>query len=166
MTAPTGSASAARPVGRIGLAAGVELAGPFVGSGYRDVPRLVYRADGQVIRLPELLYAVVRAISELTVTDDPHPRHTVTPSLRDGSAAATRTSSDAIAAAVTSAIGRDISGEQIAYLCDRKLAPLGITTDASGAAPPTPKAEPFLALRFRMAALPASVTWHIAGAFQ
>lgn len=41
------------------LADGVQLLGPAQGSGYREPPALVRRADGQTIQLTPLLYAVL-----------------------------------------------------------------------------------------------------------
>jgi hypothetical protein len=41
------------------LAEGVELIGQYEDSGFKDPPYMPRRADGQVVQLPELLYAVV-----------------------------------------------------------------------------------------------------------
>src|SRR5690242_18400557 len=66
---------------------GVRLLGEQPGSGYRVPPALVQRRDGQVLQLTPLLYAVLSAV--------------------DGAR-----SEDGIAAAVSSAISRDVRGER------------------------------------------------------
>ena len=43
-------------------AEGVQLIGEAKGSGYREAPSLVRRADGQTIQLTRLLYLVLEAI--------------------------------------------------------------------------------------------------------
>ena len=44
------------------LADGVELIGEYQGSGFREPPFIVRRADGQVIQLPRLLYLLAAAL--------------------------------------------------------------------------------------------------------
>src|SRR6478735_10322113 len=44
------------------LADGVQLLGPAEGSGYREPPALVRRADGQTLQLTPLLYAVLEGV--------------------------------------------------------------------------------------------------------
>jgi putative peptide zinc metalloprotease protein len=61
--------------------------------------------------------------------------------------------------------GRQFTADHIAFLIDRKLAPLGVTTYSDGSPPDVPRANPFLSFRFRMAVLPATATWFLAGLF-
>jgi putative peptide zinc metalloprotease protein len=134
------SGTAAAPAGAPGLdgpprlAAGVELLGEYQGSGYRQPPSLVRRADGQVIQMSPLLYAVAARI--------------------DG----TR-SPAAIAELASADLGRSLTADQVCYLITAKLAPLGITA-AVGGTPATapPKANPLLALRARGTLLPERAT--------
>jgi putative peptide zinc metalloprotease protein len=143
----TASAPAARARRPVGLAEGTELIGQYAGSGYREPPRLVARGDGQIVRLPELLYLVVDALA--ATTSSATTRRTTAAQL------------DQLADAVTQSCGRDISAEQIAYLLDAKLAPLGVSTFADGRQPPQAKANPFLSLRVRFPLLPPKLTWAI-----
>lgn len=130
-----------------GLVAGMELVGEFEGSGYREPPQLVCRPDGQIVRLPPLLYRVVRALAG-PLPPGPGP-------------AMAR-----IAADLSEETGRSFTEEHIVFLIDKKLAPLGITTYSDGSPPPpTTKNDPFLAFRFRLAVLPEHVTWFLSGLF-
>ncbi|MFF4159000.1 hypothetical protein [Streptomyces sp. NPDC001678] len=129
------------------LVAGMELVGEFEGSGYREPPQLVCRPDGQIVRLPPLLYQVVRALAG-PLPPGPGP-------------AMAR-----IAADLSEETGRRFTEEHIVFLIDKKLAPLGITTYSDGSPPPpTTKNDPFLAFRFRLAVLPEHVTWFLSGLF-
>ncbi|MBO0655563.1 hypothetical protein J1792_23115 [Streptomyces triculaminicus] len=131
------------------LVAGIELVGEFEDSGYCEPPHLVCRPDGQIVRLPALLYQVVRGL------DDRHARRA------DGETAMAR-----VAAELSRETGRHFAPEHVAYLIDEKLAPLGITTHSDGSPPPpTAKSDPFLAFRFRLAVLPEHVTWFLSGLF-
>jgi putative peptide zinc metalloprotease protein len=110
------------------LADGVELIGEYEGSGYKEPPSLVRRSDGQVIQLPPLLYAVAAG-------------------LRDGE------SYDAIASRVSHEIRRELAPDQVQFLVEEKLRPLGIVTLADGSSPALEKPDPFLGLRFRAAVI-------------
>ena len=46
---------------RPSLADGVELIGVYEGSGFKEPPHIVRRADGQVIQLSKLLFLVAEA---------------------------------------------------------------------------------------------------------
>jgi putative peptide zinc metalloprotease protein len=121
---------AAPPVAQKGAAApehaaGLRLFGAHRGSGYRVPPSLVQRADGQVVQLTPLLYSVLRAV--------------------DGS----RTE-DEIAAAVSAQAGRLVVAEDVHTLIGRQLRPLGLLKRADGSEPAVRKANPLLALRFRV----------------
>ncbi|GHG45908.1 hypothetical protein [Streptomyces griseocarneus] len=129
------------------LVAGMELVGEFEGSGYREPPQLVCRPDGQIVRLPALLYQVVRAL-------DAPRRSGREPVMTE------------VAGELRRETGREFTSEHVAFLLDKKLAPLGITTYSDGTPPPpTPKSDPFLAFRFRLAVLPERVTWFLSGLF-
>src|SRR5947209_16012035 len=106
------------------LAQGVELLGEFKGSGYREAPHLVRRADGQMLQLSRLTYLLLDALA--------------------GGA----TSPEAAATAVCRRTDRPISAAGVQFLVDNKLAPLGLV--ANGAISiQVPTANPFLALRAR-----------------
>src|SRR5580704_14904266 len=100
------------------LADGVELLGEYQGSGYSQPPSLVRRADGQVIQMSPLLYQVTSRID----------------GLRDPAA---------IAALVSEDLGRSMGADQVRYVIDAKLLPLGVVA-AEGAPAALPKANPLL----------------------
>jgi hypothetical protein len=132
------------------LAEGVELVGEFKGSGYREPPQLVRLPNRQLVRLAPLLYLVVKALHD--------HRHLV--GRGNGRAALAE-----VADAVSHAAGARLSAEQVVFLVDRKLAPLGVTGYSDGTPPPVVKARPFLGLRFKVAVLPGTVTWFVGGLF-
>jgi putative peptide zinc metalloprotease protein len=111
------------------LAEGIELIGEYEDSGYKEPPSIARRADGQVIQLPKLLYFVAESA--------------------DGS----RTY-EQIAERVTEATGRGVGGDDIRFLVDEKLRPLGVLAQADGSSPQVQKADPMLALKFRAALVP------------
>ncbi|GGX60905.1 zinc metalloprotease [Streptomyces hiroshimensis] len=122
------------------LVAGTELVGEFEDSGYREPPHLVCRPDGQIVRLPAVLYQVARALDGRPV--------------------------ERVAEQLSRETGRQFAAEHVVFLIDKKLAPLGLTTYSDGSPPPpTAKADPFLAFRFRLAVLPERATWLLAGLF-
>ncbi|MFI0411551.1 hypothetical protein [Actinomadura sp. 3N508] len=131
------------------LVDGAELLGEFKNSGYREPPQLVRLPNGQLVRLPPLLYVLARAL---------HAH-------RDLAGADVAQALDRIADAVTEEAGARVTAEQIVYLADRKLAPLGVTTYSDGREPPSVKADPFLALKWRVAVFPESFTWFVGGLF-
>src|SRR6478609_3439004 len=100
--APAGPASSVavgqRPVPV--RAAGVQLIGEAKGSGYKEAPSLVRRADGQTIQLTRLLYLVLEAI--------------------DG-----RRSLEEIAQHAGSAYGKPVNAGNVQTLIDSQLLPLG-----------------------------------------
>src|SRR3954453_9135079 len=123
------------------LAEGVELIGEYEGSGFKEPPSLVRRADGQVIQLPPLLYGVAARC--------------------DGQHDATQ-----IASELTKEIHRQLEADQVRFLIDDKLRPLGILTAPDGTSPDVQKADPFLGLRFRMAVIPERVSNALGWIFQ
>jgi putative peptide zinc metalloprotease protein len=132
------------------LADGAELIGKFKHSGYREPSQLICLPNRQLVRLPTLLYLVVKTLDEHR-----HRDRTENP----------RTALERVAEDVSQAAGVGITGEQVVYLVDRKLAPLGITSYSDGTPPPVVKANPFLGLRFKFAVLPERATWFLGGLF-
>ena len=126
--APVRSGGAVAP----SLAEGVQLIGEYEGSGYKEPPSLVRRGDGQVIQLTPLLYAVAEQA--------------------DGSR-----DYEALARAVGADIGRAVTADNVRFLVEERLAPLGIVTGPDGSQPDVAKADPLLALKFRTAVIPEGV---------
>lgn len=109
---------------------GLELLGEFKGSGFREPQYLVRRADGQVIQLSRLLYAVVQSA--------------------DGGR-----DLDAIAAAVRRDTGRGVHAEHVRFLVQQKLRPLGVLAGSEESTSRLKRADPLLALKFRFPLVPA-----------
>ncbi|BCW79769.1 hypothetical protein [Arthrobacter sp. NicSoilC5] len=106
------------------LADGVQLLGPAEGSGYREPPALVRRADGQTLQLTRLLYLVLEGAD----------------GTRDF---------DAIAKHASEGSGRLVSADNVRTLMDSQLLPMGLLRLADGSQPEVKKANPLLGLRFR-----------------
>src|SRR5918912_3765565 len=105
------------------LADGIELIGEYQGSGFKEPPYLARRADGQVLQLPKLLYLIAENV--------------------DG-----RRGYDEIASSVSPKFGKTVSGDNVRYLVDSKLRPLGVLAGADGKSPKVEKQNPLLALNF------------------
>src|SRR3954447_26581072 len=118
-------------------AAGVELLGPVHGSGYRDGAALVRRADGQMVQLGPLMFGLLECI--------------------DGSR-----SLDELAAAMTSRLGRRLDPDQVRALAE-KLAAQGLLAGTEAAAPP--RANPLLALRWKVLVTDPAVTRRLTAPF-
>jgi putative peptide zinc metalloprotease protein len=113
------------------LADGTELLGEYKDSAYQEPKYLVQRADGQVMQLPGLLY---RVACSLDGRDDGQ-----------------------IAADVNAALGQDLTADQVSFLVEERLRPVGLiapeaaepgTPDDGAAAVPAPvRSDPLLALR-------------------
>jgi putative peptide zinc metalloprotease protein len=121
-------------------AEGVELIGEYEGSGFKEPPLLARRADGQVIQLTRLLYLVAEA--------------------SDG-----ERDEEAIADAVSESYGRRVSADNVAFLIEEKLRPLGVLALADGSSPELPKRAPLLALRHRRALVPERAVGRLARLF-
>ena len=121
-------------------AAGVELLGELEGSGYRDTPFLVRRGDGQTLQLSPILHHVLDAI--------------------DG-----RRDLGEIAVAVSTTIGREADAEDIRFLVEERLRPLGVLKGHDGADPPVKRLNPLLALRFRRVLATPATTQRITSRF-
>ncbi|MGO4231026.1 hypothetical protein AB4Y72_19465 [Arthrobacter sp. YAF34] len=105
-------------------AAGVQLIGEAKGSGYKEAPSLVRRADGQTIQLTRLLYLVLEAI--------------------DG-----QRGPEEIAGRASEGFGRLVSAENVQTLITSQLLPLGLLQLADGSQPEVKKSNPLLGMRFR-----------------
>ncbi|MGY5119625.1 hypothetical protein ACWC2H_27840 [Streptomyces sp. 900105755] len=84
------------------LSAGLRLHGEYQGSGFTEPKYIARRGDGQVVQLSRLLYLVASSVD----------------GVRDA---------EAIAHRVSARFGREVSGENIRYLVEKKLEPLGVT---------------------------------------
>src|SRR3954451_16600493 len=103
-------------------AAGLELLGEVHGSGYRDGAALVRRADGQMVQLGPLQYALLAAL--------------------DG-----RRDVGELAAATSERLGRGVGPEHVVRLAE-KLSAQGLLAGTEDNAPP--RSNPLLALRFKV----------------
>jgi putative peptide zinc metalloprotease protein len=122
------------------LAEGVELIGQYEDSGFKDPPYMARRSDGQVVQLPELLYAVVEESNG-----------------QSGYAE--------IADRVGDRIGREVSEDNVRYLVDEKLRPLGVLAGKDGSSPKIAKTDQLLALKFRVSVIPDRVVKAITTVF-
>jgi putative peptide zinc metalloprotease protein len=121
----------------IRLADGLSLLGEYQGSGFAEPRFLVRRADGQVIQLSRLLYVVTEAIAAQSA---------------DGGGDAAE-----IAGRAAAKFGRELTAENIRYLVDGKLAPLGVVIaggasqlpDGTPSAAPAPRSDLLLGLKMR-----------------
>jgi putative peptide zinc metalloprotease protein len=120
------------------LAEGIELLGEYEGSGFRETPYLVQRADGQVLRLTHLLYLVA--------------------AYTDG-----RRDFGQIADRVSTEFGRSVSADNVRFLVEKKLRPLGVLVAADGSSPKLKRPDPLLGLKFRTTLVPEGVVDIIAG---
>lgn len=121
-------------------ASGLQLIGQTPGSGYREAPSLVRRADGQMLQLTNLLYLTLEAV--------------------DG-----QRGYDEIAAHVSAGSGRSITAADARMLVDAKLRPLGVVCRADGSEPEVRRSNPLLGLRFRWVVSDPSVTRRITAPF-
>src|SRR4051812_33894013 len=125
---PPAAARATRPVAAPPpapaprLADGLELLGEVHGSGYKEGAALVRRADGQMVQLGPLMYALLAAI--------------------DG-----RRDVDELAGAMSEDLGRQVEREHVVALAG-KLAAQGLLAGSEHNAPP--RRNPLLALRWKV----------------
>lgn len=123
------------------LAPGVEQLGEYQGSGLTDATYLVRTPGGQVVHLSRLLHLVLSGI--------------------DGS----RTVNE-IAARVTAAFGRTVSGDNVGYLLANKLAPLGLIADEGPRQAAAGQAQAILALKLHRTLVSAAGVQKIARLFR
>ena len=114
-------------------APGVELLGELSGSGYHQAPGLVRRGDGQTVQVTPLLYALLESL--------------------DG-----RRDLAQLADELGRRVGKAVAPEDVQYLLENKLAPLGLLGDADGAAPDVQKATPLLGLKLKVVVSDPAVT--------
>ncbi|XTR53228.1 hypothetical protein ACOM2C_09295 [Pseudarthrobacter sp. So.54] len=103
---------------------GVQLLGETQGSGYREAPSLVRRADGQTLQLTRLLYLVLEAMDGTRGMEE-------------------------IANHASTGSGRQVSADNVRTLIDSQLLPLGLLQLADGSQPEVRKADPLLGMKFR-----------------
>lgn len=84
------------------LSAGLRLHGEYQGSGFTEPRYIARRGDGQVVQLSRLLHLVAGAIDGVRDTER-------------------------ISHRVSGLFGREVSEENVAYLIENKLVPLGVT---------------------------------------
>jgi putative peptide zinc metalloprotease protein len=125
-------ASEGAPTEKPKVADAVELIGEYEGSGFKEPPYLARRPDGQVVQLAPLLYLIAEASDGVRTNEE-------------------------IAAAVSEAIKRGVSADNVRQLVDERLRPLGVIAPADGSQPELVKADPLLALKLRAALVPERV---------
>ena len=103
---------------------GVQLIGEMEGSGYREPPALVRRADGQTVQLTPLLYLVL-------VGDRRAPHR------RGGGRAGQR------------GVRPAVTADNVRTLLDQQLRPAGLLVGEDGSQPAAQRSNPLLALRFK-----------------
>ncbi|HEX8098651.1 MAG TPA: hypothetical protein VF660_00440, partial [Actinomycetota bacterium] len=123
------------------LADGVELLGRYEGSGFKEPPFMARRPDGQIIQLPPLLYLIAEQ------ADGQHDAGT-------------------IAEGLTDRIKRKVEAEDVRFLIDEKLTPLGLLATDNGHAPQLQKVDLLLALRFRARVVPKALVRGITTLFR
>jgi len=123
--------------GVLARADGIQLLGAVQGSGYRDGAALVRRADGQMVHLGPLMYGLLECVDGRRGVDD-------------------------LAAEMTSRLGRELSPDQVRALAD-KLAAQGLLAGSEAAAPP--RANPLLALRWKVLVTDPAVTRRLTAPF-
>jgi putative peptide zinc metalloprotease protein len=123
------------------LLPGTELLGPVQGSGLQEPPHLVRRPDGQVVQLSRLLFLVAQHAEREEGLED-------------------------IAREVGTELDLRIRPDQVAYLLEEKLHPLGVVTGPDGAVPALERVNPIFGLRMRLGVVPPRVVDALAGALR
>ena len=130
----------ARPSALPSVADGIQLLGEMEGSGYRRPPALVRRLDGQTLTLTPLLYLTLKGMVQ---GGDAH----------------------SLARALSAATSRQVTPEDVAYLAEEKLRPLGLLVEPDGTQPTTTKMNPLLALRLKFVISDRRVTQRVTAPF-
>src|SRR5215218_4490136 len=123
------------------LAQGTELVGEYKGAGFKEPVFPVRRADGQMIQLSRLLYLVAAEA--------------------DG-----QKDFGQIALRVSTEFGHTVSADNIRYLVENKLQPLGVIAANEGPSTKLMRAKPVLALKFRVPILPGGAIQALAVVFR
>jgi putative peptide zinc metalloprotease protein len=121
----------------LGRAEGVELLGAVHGSGYRDGAALVRRADGQMVQLGPLMYALLESV--------------------DG-----QRGNGELADAVSEQLGRRVDEQHVVAIAV-KLAAQGLLAGTEHKAPP--RRNPLLALRWKVLVTNPAVTRRLTAPF-
>lgn len=119
-------------------AEGLELLGALGGSGYRNAPGMVRRADGQTLQMTPLLY---RVLEQVDGTRGP----------------------EQIAEAVSASTGKQLSADDVVFLVEDKLEPLGVIAGSEVVAAPT--SNPLLALKWKVVLSDPKVTRRVTAPF-
>src|SRR6476619_1366114 len=106
---PPASSSAATTEPPPRLADGIELIGKFEDSGFKEPPYIARRADGQVVQMKPMLFALAEEI--------------------DG-----RRSYEEVGTALSHRMERGVTGEMAEMLIEEQLRPLGIAAPKDGEA--------------------------------
>jgi putative peptide zinc metalloprotease protein len=109
------------------------MIGEYEDSGFKETPYIARRADGQTLQLTRLLYSVASSAD----------------GQRDYAAMAQLVSGD---------IGRNVSADNVRFLVENKLRPLGVLAAADGSSPKLERPDPLLALKFRTTVVPEGFT--------
>jgi putative peptide zinc metalloprotease protein len=123
------------------LADGIELIGRFEDSGFKEPPFIARRADGQVVQMAPLLFALAEEV-------DGHSGYAE------------------IAERLSHRVKRGVTGEMAETLIEEQLRPLGIVTGRDGRQPELQKVDPLLALKFRTKVVPERVTSALTSVFR
>lgn len=127
------------------LAEGLELLGPYRGSGCTETPYLLRRADGRMLEVSELLHLVVAALAEGGADE----------------------SAEVLARRVTTGLGKSIGADQLTWLVEHKLRPLGVLRGDGGPGPaPSPPRRAILGGTLRTAVVPARLVRAAAWTFR
>lgn len=124
------------------LSAGLHLHGEYQGSGFTEPKYIARRGDGQVVQLSRLLYLVASSVD----------------GVRD---------CETIAHRVSARFGREVSGENVRYLVESKLEPLGVTVPPGQESDEVdaPRSDLLLALKGHRVVFDEKRTARIAGMF-
>ena len=126
-----------RPAEALGRAEGIELLGDVHGSGYEAGAALVRRADGQIVQLGPLMYALLECVDGVRTPED-------------------------LAGLLCEKLGRDCDAEHVAALAE-KLAAQGLLAGTEQNAPP--RRNPLLALRWKVLVTNPKVTNRLTAPF-
>ncbi len=122
------------------LADGLEFVGEFEGSGFKEAPGLLRRADGQILQFPPVLYELLRAVD----------------GQRDRRQLAER---------LGRRVQRQLSEDDVAFLLEEKLRPQGVLRAADGSSPQLERPDPFLAFRYRLGVIPEGSSSRVGSVF-